>query len=169
MFGSPLRLDLCLRCTSETLVREMLDVWPSLPIEIMQMDSPYDGKSVIAALEHRDRVRDLYIFSLTSSLLGTTPCAETPSAFFPSETIPALPDIFLGGSAPRLQSLTPNNIPFQGLPRLLLSTTNLSRLRLGGIPDTGYTSPEAIATGLSALTRLTDLAIQFEYRESHSD
>ena len=98
----------------------MLDVWPSLPIEIMQMGSPYDGKSVIAALEHRDRVRDLYIFSLTSSLLGTTPCAETPSAFFPSETVPALPDMFLGGSAPRLQSLTPNNIPFQGLPRLLL-------------------------------------------------
>jgi hypothetical protein len=69
VFGSPLCLDLCLRCTSETPVREMLDVWPPLPIELIQMGSPYDGKSVIAALEHRDCVRDLYVFSLTSSQL----------------------------------------------------------------------------------------------------
>ncbi|KAI0248847.1 hypothetical protein BJV78DRAFT_768590 [Lactifluus subvellereus] len=34
MFDSPLRLDLCLRCTPSTPVREMLDVWPPFPIDI---------------------------------------------------------------------------------------------------------------------------------------
>jgi hypothetical protein len=36
------------------------------------------------------------------------------------ETSPVVPDLFLGGSAPRLQLLSLEYIPFPGLPKLLL-------------------------------------------------
>src|SRR5216683_7810720 len=34
VFNSPRRLDLRLRCTDRTLVTNMLDIWPALPIVI---------------------------------------------------------------------------------------------------------------------------------------
>ena len=34
VFGSPRRLNLQLRCTHETPVKDKLDVWPSLPLII---------------------------------------------------------------------------------------------------------------------------------------
>jgi hypothetical protein len=74
----------------------------------------------------------------------------------------ALPDTFLGGSVPRLQSLGLINIPFPGLPKLLLSSNDLFRLVLQKIPNTGYISPEAMATCVSALTRLEMLTIEFQ-------
>ena len=73
------------------------------------------------------------------------------------------PDSFLGGSAPRLQTLSLDSIPFPGLPKLLLSATHLVRLSLRSVPDSGYISPEVLATCLSVLTRLEDLSIQFQY------
>ncbi|KAI0249327.1 hypothetical protein BJV78DRAFT_1362967, partial [Lactifluus subvellereus] len=85
------------------------------------------------------------------------------------ETAPALPDMFLGGSAPRLQVLDLRGIPFPGLPRLLLSASDLSDLTLLGIPHTGYISPEALVEGLSALTRLTRFSIGFESPASRPD
>jgi hypothetical protein len=39
------------------------------------------------------------------------------------ETVPVLTDSFLGGSAPLLQFLELNGIPYAGLPKLLLSGT----------------------------------------------
>ena len=168
VFGSPLRLDLHLRCTWKTPVREMLDVWPPLPIEIQLYDS-HDADNIIAALKHRDRVRGISILNPTSPQLeGLASMLQEP---FPALTFlrlntdgnaPALPDTLLGGSAPRLQTLILLDIPFPGLPRILLSATDLSYLYLSGIPRTGYISPEAMVTGLSALTRLTDLVISFK-------
>ena len=168
VFGSPLRLNLRLRCTWETPVREMLDVWPPLPLEIQLYDS-HDADNMIAALKHRDRVRGISILNPTSPQLeGLASMMQEP---FPAltflrlmagENAPALPDMFLGGSAPRLQSLILLGTPFPGLPRLLLSATDLSYLYLSGIPRTGYISPEAMVIGLSALTRLIDLIIHFK-------
>jgi hypothetical protein len=57
IFGSPRRLNLQLFCTTETPVRDALDVWPPLPLLIHGSDSPSLGvDNVIAALEHSDRV-----------------------------------------------------------------------------------------------------------------
>jgi hypothetical protein len=81
----------------------------------------------------------------------------------------ALPDSFLGGSAPRLEVLWLDRIPFPGLPKLLLSTTNLVTLELGNIPHSGYFSPEAIVTALSTLTRLVELWLEFESPQSRPD
>ena len=153
----------------------MLNVWPPLPIELY-FRQPYNVNNIIATLEHRDRVRRISIDNPTSSQLKRlAPMMQEP---FPAlmrlelwtyETAPALPDTFLGGSAPRLQTLDLEGIPFPGLPRLLLSATNLSYLTLSGIPDTGYISPEEMVTGLSALIRLRFLTIRFESRASRPD
>ncbi len=57
VFGSPLRLDLRLLCTQKTRVREMLGVWPPLPIVVWQNWEPSWGiDNIMAALEHNDRV-----------------------------------------------------------------------------------------------------------------
>ena len=172
VFASPLRLDLCLRRTSETPVGETLDSWP-IDIELLQPD---DEDNVIATLGHRDRIGKIWILGLTSSQLERlAPMMQEP---FPvltflqldaDETSLVLPDMFLGGSAPRLQTLKLRRIPFPGLPRLLLSATDLSELFLMKIPHTGYISPEAMATVLSALTRLTYLVIEFESPASRPD
>jgi hypothetical protein len=73
-----------------------------------------------------------------------------------------LPDLFLGGSAPRLQNLYFNGVSFPAIPNLLSSASDLVDLRLWDIPHSGYISPEAMVTGLSALTRLEDLTIWFQ-------
>jgi hypothetical protein len=57
-------------------------------------------------------------------------------------------------------------IPFPGLPKLLLSATRLTDLRLFNISDSGYISPEAMISCLSALTRLETLILEFEFPES---
>jgi hypothetical protein len=76
-----------------------------------------------------------------------------------------VPDSFLDGSAPRLRNFTLHNIPFLGLPKLLLSATHLVELRLTNIPDFGYISPEAMTDLLSMLSRLRILC--FEFRDFH--
>jgi len=77
------------------------------------------------------------------------------------ETASVQPDSFLGGSAPCLQTLTLDCIPFPGIPKLLSSATHLVHLILWRIPHSGYISPEAMVTTLSVLTRLESLFIGF--------
>ena len=59
VFGSPRRLNLRLLCTPTTPVREMLDVWPPLPIAVRTELHNLDNggvDNIIAALEHNDRI-----------------------------------------------------------------------------------------------------------------
>ena len=81
---------------------------------------------------------------------------------------PILPDSFLGGTAPRLQSLHLWGIPFPGLPKLLLSATQLVNVSLYNIPRSGYVPPEAMATTLSALTSLETLFLRFRFPSPRS-
>ncbi|KAI0249322.1 hypothetical protein BJV78DRAFT_708281 [Lactifluus subvellereus] len=101
VFASPLRLDLCLRCTSTTPVRETLDVWPPLPIDIY-LSRPYDVDNIIVTLRHCDRVRRIWIINATSSQLERL--ATMMQEPFPALTLlqlstrknaPTLPDMFL--------------------------------------------------------------------------
>jgi hypothetical protein len=82
---------------------------------------------------------------------------------------PTVSDPFLGGSAPRLQYLQLNCIPFPGLPNLLLTATGLVTLRLRRIPHSGYFSPEAMVIVLSASTRLEELELTFQSPRSRPD
>ena len=80
---------------------------------------------------------------------------------------PAVPDSFLGGSAPGLRSLCLDGMTFPGLPKLFLSTTCLIRLRLEDLPYSGYISPCVMANCLSSLTRLEELRLTFLSRPLH--
>ena len=177
-FRSPRRLNLRLCCKARTPVRELLDIWPLLPIVVKVYGyEPWDEGSVIAALEHNDRVCDFHLARVSSAQLEKVlAVVQQP---FPALTrlhlgsqdgrAPVIPVSFLGGSTPRLQSLVLDHVPFPGLPTLLLSATHLVHLDLWRIPHSGYISPQAMVTCLSALTSLKSLAIKFESPQSRPD
>ncbi|KAH9971501.1 hypothetical protein BGW80DRAFT_1460462 [Lactifluus volemus] len=176
IFASSLRLDLRLLCTDRTPVREMLDVWPPLPIEIhyFSVDSQVED-NVMAALEHRNRVRGISLRGKAFPLENLVAVMEEPFPELESlslhkgGTVPVLPNTFLGGSAPRLRYLSLAGIPFPTLPQFLLSSNDLLYLSLLKIPHSGYISPEAMAMCISALTSLRYLSIGFESPASHPD
>ena len=170
VFGSPRSLNLQLICTSRTLARNMLDVWPPLPLYIMSIRSDANVDNIIALLEHGNSVCRIHINGISSLdfekvwAVMQEPFPELTGLTLHSNeiTTAVLPDSFLGGSAPRLRNLYFDGIPFPGLPKLLLSATHLTDLHLWNIPHSGYFSPEAMATALSALTSLEYLLLEFQ-------
>jgi hypothetical protein len=158
----------------------MLDIWPALlPIIIKDTggrDSQAKGAdNIVAALGHRDRVRRIQLWDTPQSHLDRfaaamkEPFPELTSLHLYTTTVLHLPDSFLGGSAPRLQTLYLDAISFPAMPKLLSSASDLVDLRLYDIPHSGYISPEAMVTGLSALTRLERLFIWFRSPRSRPD
>jgi len=153
-------------------VKKLLDIWPPLPIYIYAGHagkSPLRGVTdLMAALKQQKRVRGICIFGVPNSLLKKF-IAMKP---FPALTslllwsydakAPMFPDSFLGGSAPRLREIQLTGIPFPGIGKLLLSTTDLVTLSLHDIPHSGYVSPEAMVASLSTLTRLQELVLLFQ-------
>ena len=181
VFGSPRRLNLRLVCGGTTPAREMLNVWPLLPI-ILSVNSFFptgDVGNILAALEHNDRICQMVILDVPSS--GTEKVLAALQQPFPAltslhfafpyqkENVPVVPASFLGGSAPALQTLIMSRIPFPGIPELLSSATHLVDLSLWEIPHSGYFSPEAMVTALSVLTRLECLIIYFDIPRSRPD
>jgi hypothetical protein len=172
VFESPRRLDLRLVCTGRTPARDRLDVWPTLPL-IIQCDGNKDPirsvDNIIAALERTDRVCRIDLGNVWTSNMEIflaamqQPFPELTNLFlWPNdETVPVIPDSFLGGSAPRLEHLLLSSIPFPGLPKLLLSATHLVTLHLYSIPHSGYFTPDTIATAFSMLTSLDHLRLEF--------
>jgi len=178
VFNSPRRLNLRLLCTYSTPVREKLDVWPALPIIIRKSVDPTSllagADNILAALEHHDRMCHIDLWDVPSSLLERFATATKEP--FPAltylelwsndESVPTLPDSFLGGYAPRLRTLYLIGIPFPALPKLLLSSNALVNLDLSDTPDSGYISPEAMVNCLTTLRRLESLKLGF--RSPHS-
>ena len=179
IFKSPRRLKLRLRCTRKTPVRDTLDICrPPFPLVVDDVAGPTeDMDNVVAALERRDRVDKIYLSEVNSSSFGKVFAAMQepfPELTFlelwsNEEPVTIVPDSFLGRSAPRLSYLALNGIPFPGLPKLLLSATNLVHLVLSNIPHSGYISPDAVVTALSALTSLGSLVLEFQSPRSHPD
>ena len=170
VFESPRRLDLWLVCTGRTPARDRLDVWPTLPL-IIQV--PLGGRirrmdNIIAAVERSDRVCKINLEYVSSSVIEMI-LAEMQQPFpeltflrlLPNSEMAVVPDLFLGGSAPRLQHLELSRIPFPSLPKLLLSATHLRHLQLRSIPHSGYFSPDAIATVFPTLTSLNFFDLEF--------
>jgi hypothetical protein len=180
VFQSPLRLNLQLVCTPYTRVRDTLDIWPPFPLLIYNFDEIFyedehelsKSDNIVAALEHNDRVRVIQLENLKNGYVTDSAAMQNP---FPELTKlwlnvsnrapigPILPDSFLAGTAPRLQSLYLDLLPFPGLPKLLLSATHLVDLILYDIPSSGYIPHEVMATSLSALTNLESLELRFRY------
>ena len=181
IFSSPNFLDLRLVCDPWTQ-RELTSIWPPLPIIIRDMFNwPLrEDYNIEAAIVHPNRVCEINLHYATSSQLQRLVSAaqeQFPTLIhlmlgfdrYDSGPAPVLPDGFLGGSAPCLQSLALNHIPFPTLPKLLSSTTDLVHLKLWDIPHSGYISPEALVVGLSTLTRLEKLSIGLKYPLSRPD
>ena len=171
VFGSPRRLNLRLHCKARTPVRKTLDVWPLLPIVVRSDGHENWGVDpIIAALEHNDRICQLDLHDVPGPQLEIVwaamqqpfPALTRLQLLSRDEIAPVIPASFLGGSVPRLQTLTMSWIPFPELPKLLLSATHLVHLDLRRIPYSGYFSPEVMANCLSVLTRLERLVIKFE-------
>ncbi|KAH9972672.1 hypothetical protein BJV74DRAFT_799030 [Russula compacta] len=182
VFASPRRLDLQLLCTPKRPVREMLNIWPALPIIVWGHDDDDDPTSleegadnVIAALEHNDRLRKIDFWCVPGSVLerfvtvmqGPFPTLTSLTISVYGECPPLFP--LLSGSAPRLRHLILKNIPFPASPKLLLSAPDLVILDLRNIPYSGYISPKTMATCLSAMTRLTTLRLEFDSPRSGPD
>ena len=177
VFGSPRRLNLRLLCTGRTPVRETLYVWPVLPIAVFASYESWDADNIIAVLQPNDRICQMRFHECTSSQFEKVltamqqpfPALTYLDLWLTEEITLIVPDSFLDGSAPQLQTLILGHIPFPGIPKLLLSATHLVELRLHGIPHSGYFSPEAMATCLSVLSLLEYLAIGFESPRSRPD
>ena len=179
VFGSPRYLKLQLVCTPRTRVRDMLDVWPAFPLDVWCDSTGTSGNvdNIIAALERDDRVckfivvnfRRLVFETLFLAMQQPFPELTYLQVWSIDETVPVVPDSFLGGSAPHLEYLWLNGIPFPGLPKLLLSATHLVNLYLQFIPHSGYISPEGMVAALSTLTRLENLSLGFESPRSFPD
>ena len=178
VFGFPRHLNLQLVCTTTTQARDMLDVWPALPIIVSYSDHPTRNvDNIFAALaECRDRVCQIFSSILRHlewdiywAIQQPFPELRYMTLVSANERMGVLPDSFLGGSAPRLEYLFLLGVPFPGLPKLLLSATHLVTLRLSNIPHSGYISPDAMVVALSTLTSLDALAIKFESPRSCPD
>ncbi|KAI0292179.1 hypothetical protein BC826DRAFT_454759 [Russula brevipes] len=178
VFASPRRLDLRLLCTKGRPVRDMLDIWPALPINIkgfLGEKSETLLDSIVAALEHRDRVRSINL-KYVPSPQGERLAGTALQVQFPELTEmrfwtcgPVLPDSFLGGSAPRLRTLWLTNVPFPAARTLILSARALVDLRLDDIPHLGYIPPASMVACLSSLNKLESLSLGFESRRSRPD
>ncbi len=181
IFRSPRRLNLRLFCTPGTPARDTLDVWPALPLLIGgymgYMSSLSDADGIIVALGQSNRVClvdllglvDWQLKKVLAAMQAPFPKLTRLELISHGETQLVAPDAFLGGSAPRLRLFQLDGIPFPGLPKLLLSATDLVHLELSNIPHSGYISPEAMATLLSVLSSLKTLHLQFLSPRSHPD
>ena len=178
VFGSPRRLGLRLQYNASRPARDMLDIWPPLPIAIrVFLANMEDVDNIIVVLEHNNRIREIEITILLSLAISQFErlmvAMQQP---FPAltrldlvSTAPINHGSFLGGSAPHLRTLRFHGILFPGLPKLLLSATDLLLLQLQNIPPTGYFSPGELVTCLSALTRLECLEIGFKFPQISLD
>jgi hypothetical protein len=132
--------------------------------------------NVIAALGQSNRVcevsLDLAIWQLEKVMAAMQvpfPALTLIQLILRGETLSAIPDSFLGGSAPSLRYFSLFGIPLPELPKVLLSATHLVQLRLFNIPHSGYISPEAMVTLLSALSSLLILSLEFRSPQSRPD
>jgi hypothetical protein len=177
IFSSAHRLNLRLLYTAKPgkPACEMLGVWPAFSIIIqVNANRPWSVDNVIAALEHKDRIRKIQLVNIEDMDLE-------PIFTVMQEPFPALTDLFLtssmwgievpdslfGGFAPRLRSLKLDSIAYPGLSELVLSSArNLVELSLLDFPPYGDISPETMVTTLSALTRLETFSLAFEIDDS---
>ena len=182
VLASPRRLDLKVQCNRSTPTRELLDIWPSLPISIFCHSRGKDrgNHDLVAALQQRSRISWINLSCTTweemkqfaTAMDKPFPVLTHLYASISDTNLTAvtgarlLPDSFLGGSAPRLESFDLQDTAFPALPNLVLSASHFSYLRLRHIPRAGYIPPETMVTFLLPLYNLKVLDIGFFSPES---
>jgi len=182
VFASPRRLNLQLGYRGYRPMLEALEAWPVLPVLLTLKVELLHGRflhskldqwldNMVAALksEHFNRICEIRIVDysnsrwerLTAAMQKPFPELRHLTIWVYDDVASPLPDSFLGGSAPRLRTLSLRGIPFPSMPKLLSSANDLITLSLSDISDSGYISPDAIVTALTAMTRLETLQLKF--------
>lgn len=188
VFDSPRRLNLRLLCTARRRVRELLYIWPALPIIIRDRDGPTSlvggVDNIIAALEQNDRVREIVLKGVPGSLWERL--AGVMQKPFPAlmdlelrqndesadALVPVLPDPlfrFLGRSGTGLRTLDLCGFPLPPVWELLCSANRLVKLHLHDIPHFGYIPPHVMVNRLFALPKLETLSLEFRSPLSRPD
>ena len=117
---------------------------------------------------HRNRVREIHLYGIRGSQMQRLASAmqgKFPALLHLSLTCSyfgrpsGLPDGFLDGSAPLLQSLKLKFFRFPALPNFLLSATHLVHLSFEEDRDSGYISHEEILNCLAVLSQLKYLSL----------
>ena len=124
-------------------------------------------ENVIAAVEHRDRIShisisEIYGFALqklAAAMQQPLPTLEYFLLQSYDESVPVLPEAFLGGSAPLLERFGLFGIPLPTFPKFIVSSTHIRDLFIDDIPHSGYISPNSMVACLAALPNLEDLSI----------
>jgi hypothetical protein len=153
----------------------MLGIWPVFPIVVWDTSCLVSvDDNIIAALEHNDHVCEIRLTQFTISkseqlvpLRQQSFPALTEFRLLSYEPAPALPDSFLGGSAPHLRYLSLESVSFPALPNLLMSASHLVHLDLTDT-HSGFISSKMV-TALSVLTRLESMCLTFKYPELDSN
>ena len=171
VFASPRSLNLQLDCKSKSDMKATLDIWPALPVCIYAIPPTNyaDEDDIIGALGNRDRIAGINFQGLTRPKFEK--CVALMQQPFPvlsslrlsvtnTEIAYVSSDAFLGGSAPRLKSVSLIGIRFPALPKLLSSARDLVYLDLGH-SSTADISLAEVVTCLSVLTRLQSLKVCF--------
>jgi len=174
VFGSPRRLNLRVVCTNTTRAKRLRDIWPAFPVivSLPPLRLAVDSKgieNITAALEHRDRISEIHIFNIDGSVLEKLvtmmheplPVLVHFTLRSSDESVPELPETFLGGSAPRLESFQLSGVPFSSFPKFILCFTHIAYLDLVDIPDSGCISPDVMTTCLTTCHNLKSLSIGF--------
>jgi hypothetical protein len=174
VFASPHRLNLRLVCSPKTPAIDTLDIWPAFPLVVKGYVSETRLDNIIAVLQrNRNRVCQIDLDGLTKPqldeisavMLGRFSELRDLQLGGHYEVMSFDNKSFLGESAPpRLQSLSLDRIPLLRLPKLFSSASQLAHLHLSGFPISRNTSPKALATAISALTRLQSLDLTFRPR-----
>lgn len=131
VFSSPRSLHLVILCNPRTPIRTSLNIWPPFLLSIHHdtSDPDEEGENTVAALELRDRVseisidclKDSVLERLTATMLEPFPELSHLYLAYRDDITPVLPDAFLGGFAPSLQSLELVNVASPALSVSFLS------------------------------------------------
>ncbi len=173
-FLSPAILICDMVANPKTHLKVTLDVWPALPFYIQASFKNSDEDDIVGVLEYRDHIAGIDLSGFTSAA-QVKKCITLMQEPFPLLTYLhfnaqkfkfAIPDAFLGRSAPRLRNVSLRGVRFPTLPNLLSSTRHLIDLHLVDSLVTDFwhwvISPEVMATCLSVLTRLQTLCITLQ-------
>ena len=127
-------------------------------------------ENVIAAVEHgHDRISHFSIHDINGSALEKlAPAMHQPLPTLKQfrlvsfdQSVPVLPETFLGGSAPLLEAFSLDGLAFPTFPRFISSSIHIRFLRITDIPHSGYISPYTMVAYFAALPNLEDLLIGF--------
>jgi hypothetical protein len=184
ILASPSRLDLHLFCTYGVHVADMLAHSPPLPLAIYYHCDQVgckltaeDESSILLALSHRSRVRRISFIFPTSKLNkfamamdGQYPILER---FFIDPLI-KLQDsdvVFpLAFQAPNLRHFALQLAAFPPIGSHSPTTTaGIVTLKLTKTPQSGYSRPSYLLTGLSNMHHLEMLEVEYSYPFPHSD